>query len=113
MSVAVRARYVTGKNIPKWRVALPTLIVVAGSCLVAFPFYYHTHWGVIVAGAGVWLVGTLLFYTLPVVYRAEGFRVPLNPFLPCLGTLANIFLIGEAASSWGWEGPPACPIAAV
>jgi hypothetical protein len=49
-----------------------------------------------VAGAGVFIIGTLLFYTLPVVYRPEGFRVPLNPILPCLGTLANIFLIGES-----------------
>lgn len=100
MSVAVRARYVTDRGIPKWRVLVPSLIVVAGSCMIAFTFYYQAHWGIIVAGAGVFIIGTLLFYTLPVVYRPEGFRVPLNPILPCLGTLANIFLIGGF-----WAGP--------
>lgn len=99
MSVAVRARYVTDRDIPKWRLLVPAGVVVAGSCLIAFPFYYRAHWGIIVAGACVIIIGTLAFYTLPVVYRPEGFKVPLNPILPCLGTLANIFLIGEGIQS--------------
>lgn len=99
MSVAVRARYVTDRNIPKWRLLVPAGVVVAGSCMIAFTFYYQAHWGIIVAGACVFVIGTLAFYTLPVVYRPEGFKVPLNPILPCLGTLANIFLIGEGAQS--------------
>jgi hypothetical protein len=95
LSVAVRARYATDKGIAKWRVAAPCALVVAGSCLIAFPYYYRAHYGIIVAGAAVFVIGTLAFYTLPVVYRPEGFTVPLNPILPCLGTLANIFLIGS------------------
>jgi len=95
ISVAVRGRYVTGKGIAKWRVMVPCALVVIGSCLIGFPYYLRGHWGIIVAGAGVFLAGVVMFYTLPVVYRPEGFAVPLNPFLPCLGTLANIFLIGE------------------
>jgi hypothetical protein len=71
------------------------VLVVIGSCLVGFPYYYQMHWGYMLAGGLVWLAGTLSFYTLPRVHRPEGFAVPLNPFLPCLGTLANIFLIGE------------------
>jgi hypothetical protein len=95
LSVAVRARYATGRGTPKWRVLAPSALVVAGSCLVAFPFFYQIHWGVILAGGVLFVAGTAGFYTLPVVYRPEGFAVPLNPFLPCLGTLANIFLIGK------------------
>lgn len=94
-SVAIRARYVTDTGIPKWRLIVPTILVVAGSCLIAFPFYYQAHFGIIVAGAAVFIIGTLSFYNLPRVYKPEGFTVPLNPILPCLGTLANIFLIGE------------------
>lgn len=95
-SVAVRARYVTDKGIPKWRLILPTFLVVAGAMLISWPFYYQAHYGIIIAGACVFIIGTLSFYTMPVVYRPEGFRVPLNPILPCLGTLANIFLIGKS-----------------
>jgi hypothetical protein len=65
--------------------------------LIGFPYYYRAHWGYMLAGGLVWLVGTLSFYTVPRVHRPEGFAVPLNPILPCLGTLANIFLIGESA----------------
>lgn len=100
MSVAVRARYVTDRGIPKWRLLAPAAVVVAGSCMIAFTFYYQAHYGIIIAGACVFILGTLAFYTLPVVYRPEGFRVPLNPILPCLGTLANIFLIGEWTQVW-------------
>ncbi|WIA30684.1 hypothetical protein OEZ86_000756 [Tetradesmus obliquus] len=106
LSVAVRARYATGKGIPKWRVMAPSALVVIGSCLVGFPFFYQVHWGVILAGGVLFFAGTAAFYTLPVVYRPEGFAVPLNPFLPCLGTLANIFLIGSLGpSTWlPWLG---------
>jgi hypothetical protein len=95
LSVAVRARYASGRGTPKWRVMAPSALVVIGSCLVGFPFFYQLHWGIILAGGVIFIAGTAGFYTLPVVYRPEGFAVPLNPFLPCLGTLANIFLIGE------------------
>jgi APA family basic amino acid/polyamine antiporter len=95
ISVAVRARYSTEAQTPKYRVALPCFLVIAGSCLIAFPYYYKLHYGILIAGAAVFTVGTLLFYTVPKVYTPEGFAVPLNPILPCLGTLANIFLIGE------------------
>lgn len=95
LSVAVRGRYVTDKGIPKWRLLVPSFLVVAGSCLIGFPFYYRVHWGIYVAGGALFIAGTIIFYTLPVVYRPEGFAVPLNPLLPCLGTLANIFLIGS------------------
>ncbi|WIA40660.1 hypothetical protein OEZ86_004366 [Tetradesmus obliquus] len=95
ISVAVRARYVTGNGTPKWRLIVPCALVVIGSCLVGFPYFYQAHWGIILAGGMLWIIGTLLLYTLPRVYRPEGFAVPLNPFLPCLGTLANIFLIGS------------------
>lgn len=95
----MRARYTTGKGIPKWRVMAPSALVVIGSCLVGFPFFYQVHWGVILAGGVLFFAGTAGFYTLPVVYRPEGFAVPLNPFLPCLGTLANIFLIGEPTAA--------------
>jgi hypothetical protein len=96
-SVAIRARYVAGKGIPAWRVIVPTILVVIGSCLVAFPYFYQAHRGYILVGGLVWLAGALSFYMLPRVHRPEGFAVPLNPLLPCLGTFANIFLIGEAA----------------
>lgn len=99
LSVAVRARYQSGKGIPKWRLIVPCGLVVIGSCMIGFSYSYKAHWAIIVAGAGVFIVGTLLFYTLPVVYRPEGFAVPLNPILPCLGTLANIFLIGERGAA--------------
>lgn len=95
MSVAVRARYIPGKGIPKWRLLVPCALVVAGSILIAFPFYYKAHYGIIIAGAAVFLIGTLSFYTLPRIFKPEGFTVPLNPIVPCLGVLANIFLIGK------------------
>lgn len=95
LSVAVRARYMTGQGIPKWKVALPSFLTIAGSCLISFPFFFKAHYGIIIAGGVVFIAGTLLFYITPVVYRSEGFRVPLNPILPCLGCLVNIFLIGE------------------
>jgi hypothetical protein len=79
-------------------VLVPSALVVIGSCLIGFPFFYQAHWGIILAGGILFIAGTAAFYTLPVVYRPEGFAVPLNPFLPCLGALANIFLIGEAAA---------------
>jgi drug/metabolite transporter (DMT)-like permease len=91
----VRARYISGNGTRKWRLIVPSALVVIGSCLIGFPYFYQAHWGFILAGGLLWIIGTLLFYTLPRVYRPEGFAVPLNPFLPCLGTLANIFLIGE------------------
>jgi hypothetical protein len=93
-SVAVRGRYSTEKGTAKWRVILPTFLVVAGSVLIAWPFYYRAHYGIIIAGACVFILGTLSFYNTPRVYKPEGFTVPLNPIVPCLGTLANIFLIG-------------------
>jgi hypothetical protein len=71
------------------------MLVVGGSLMIAITYYYQAHWGIIVAGAGVFVVGTLMFYTLPAVFKPEGFAVPLNPILPCLGTLANLFLLGE------------------
>lgn len=95
LSVAVRARYVSGKGIAKWRVMLPCALVVIGSCMIGFPYYYQAHWAIILAGGVAWAAGTAGFYMLPRVHRPEGFAVPLNPILPCLGTLANIFLIGE------------------
>eukprot|EP00775_Hariotina_reticulata_P009041 gene9041-9212_t len=95
LSVAVRARYSTEEKTPKYRVALPCFLVIAGSCLIGFGYYYQVHYGVIIAGGALFVIGTLLFYTLPKVYTPEGFAVPLNPILPCLGTLANIFLIGS------------------
>ncbi|KAF6257134.1 amino acid permease-domain-containing protein [Scenedesmus sp. NREL 46B-D3] len=95
LSVAVRARYVTGAGIPKWRLVVPCALVVIGSCMIGFSYYYQAHWGIILAGGLLWIAGTLMFCTLPRVYHPEGFKVPLNPFLPCLGTLANIFLIGS------------------
>lgn len=73
---------------------MPTVLVVAGAVLISWPFFYKAHWGIIVAGAGVFIIGTLSFYNTPRVYKPEGFTVPLNPIVPCLGTLANIFLIG-------------------
>lgn len=95
LSVAVRMRYAPGSGTNKLRVIVPSALVIVGSCLVAFPYYYKAHWGIMVAGGGVFIIGTLLFYTLPVVFRPEGFAVPLNPILPCLGALASIFLIGS------------------
>jgi len=95
ISVAVRKRYMSGKGTPKWRLIVPSLIVVAGSIIIAVPFYYRAHWGFYVGGAAVWVAGTGMFYTLPAVFQPEGFAVPLNPILPCLGTLANIFLMGS------------------
>lgn len=171
LSVAIRARYVTGQGIPKWRLIVPSALVVIGSLLIAVPFYYKAHWGIILAGAAVFVAGTGAFYTLPRcvwlpvarllglpferrlravlqfsdsdqgdpywsvlkerlslqtnvetwwnglvelseqlvkhslepalncahhrVFTPKTFMVPLNPVLPCLGVLANIFLIGE------------------
>jgi drug/metabolite transporter (DMT)-like permease len=96
LSVAVRARYVSGNGTRKWRLIVPSALVVIGSCLIGLPYFYQAHWGYILTGGLLWVIGTLSFYTLPRVYHPEGFAVPLNPILPCLGTLANIFLIGES-----------------
>lgn len=78
---------------------MPTVLVVSGAILISWPFYYQAHWGIIVAGAAVFIVGTLSFYNTPRVYKPEGFTVPLNPIVPCLGTLANVFLLGALAAA--------------
>jgi hypothetical protein len=113
LSVAVRARYESGSSTPKWRVLLPCALVVIGSCMVGFPYYYQAHWAIILAGGLIWVAGTAGFYMLPRVYRPEGFTVPLNPILPCLGTLANIFLIGRSCSCWGGTCLLTCQFSAV
>lgn len=95
LSVAVRARYAPDRNINKLRLIVPSALVVAGSCILGFGYYYKVHYAAYIVGAVTFCVGTGLFYTLPVVYRPEGFAVPLNPILPCLGACASIFLIGS------------------
>lgn len=43
--------------------------------------------------SGVWLVATLSFYALPVVYRSPNFNVPLKPITASVGILASLHLI--------------------
>ncbi|KAI8467780.1 MAG: amino acid permease-domain-containing protein [Monoraphidium minutum] len=112
LSVAVRARYRPGSGLHKGRIIAPCALVIAGACVVAFTYNYRVHWGAQVAGAGVFLAGVGLFYTLPVVFRPEGFAVPLNPLLPCLGAAASIFLIGSLGpGTWlPWLGAMAAAV---
>jgi hypothetical protein len=45
------------------------------------------------------LLVVLLFWLQPVVWQAASFRAPFSPFFPCLGILANIFLIASLGAT--------------
>jgi len=96
LGIAYRARYQPGCATPLWKVLLPTFITYGAAVGMGFSYGLTkgTAWPVVVAFAGVWLIGTCLFYLAPVIYHPTGFRAPFNPWLPSFGVLCSVFLIG-------------------
>lgn len=54
---------------------------------------------VYVVFVGLWVVAAVTLCMLPVVWRPDGFAVPLSPLTPALGTFVTLHLIG----SLGWK----------
>lgn len=49
--------------------------------------------------AGLWLLAVASLYLEPVAWAAPRFRVPCSPLFPCLGMLANVFLIASLGAA--------------
>lgn len=78
-----------------WR-ALPMLLFNIGFTI---SFRLGAPVAVYVVFAALWVVAAAALLMLPVVWRPEGFAVPLSPITPALGMFVTLHLIG----SLGWK----------
>jgi amino acid transporter len=113
LGIAWRPRFRPGGYPPSalaWRGAAPGAVICL-SALAAGVIYSHVPqetqpriWFVYLILGALWVAATATFHASPVVWRAEKFRVPLNPWLPCFGAGCSLFLAGRwAAPGAGWQ----------
>lgn len=103
IGVVFRSRYSHDGPTPLWKVLLPSVIVFMSSLACGLTYYYEDGsgdaWPYYLAFGGVWLLATLSFYLLPVVFTPSCYKTPWNPVVPCFGVATEMFLIATL-------GPP-------
>jgi len=71
--------------------------LVGSSVALPFNYTYRGHHGVSYAALLVLVLATISFFE-PVAYRADTFRIPLQPVLPAVAVFLNCFLVSTL--SW-------------
>eukprot|EP01025_Chloroclados_australasicus_P005667 TRINITY_DN11765_c0_g2_i3.p1 TRINITY_DN11765_c0_g2~~TRINITY_DN11765_c0_g2_i3.p1 ORF type:complete len:637 (-),score=70.64 TRINITY_DN11765_c0_g2_i3:1355-3118(-) len=71
------------------------LFLVLNSIGFGLSFGLKAPVGLTITFGVLWVVAVVAFYWQPVQYIPSQFRVPFNPFLPCLGVLAMVVLIAS------------------
>jgi hypothetical protein len=108
LGIAWRVRFLPGAFPPSalvWRGVLPGVLICLAS-VTAGAVYAHIPearqrvvWPVYLVAGLMFVAGTAILHASPVVWRADKFRVPLNPWLPCFGAACSLFLAGSLSKT--------------